>query len=266
MGLFKKKKKPKYVEEILEFEEQGQPQEEEKSREPITRKSQEPGQPRKNPAMEYCEQILTAAKALEETKREYGTVTDYLTDIQTIEDLPEQEYGEIQGIAQSISSLSESRDAYVNKAKTISDSQFAQMEQYQDQIPEVINRLKSNETYQTTVKRDMQYLEGEREEWRYYKETLEQEEEMLRKVLYILAGAGMAVIIMIMILGVVLKFDFKMLVLVAAVVVGAAGGIMVWRLQNDEADIKRSQVNINYATTLLNKISFKYVNVTNAVD
>ncbi len=266
MGLFKKKKKPKYVEEILEFEEQGQPQEEEKSRDPNTRKSQEPGHPRKNPAMEYCEQILTAAKALEETKREYGTVTDYLTDIQTIEDLPEQEYGEIQGIAQSISSLSESRDAYVNKAKTISDSQFAQMEQYQDQIPEVINRLKSNETYQTTVKRDMQYLEGEREEWRYYKETLEQEEEMLRKVLYILAGSGMAVIIMIMILGVVLKFDFKMLVLVAAVVVGAAGGIMVWRLQNDEADIKRSQVNINYATTLLNKISFKYVNVTNAVD
>ncbi len=31
-------------------------------------------------------------------------------------------------------------------------------------------------------------------------------------------------------------------------------------------DIKRSQANINRAITLLNKISFKYVNVTNAVD
>ena len=266
MGLFKKKKKPKYVEEILEFEEQAQPDEAGRPKEQNTGKPQGSRQPRKNPAMEYCEQILTAAKALEETKREYGTATDYLTDIQTLEDLPEQEYAEIQGIAQSITALSQSRDAYVNKTKTISDSQFAQMEQYQDQIPEVINRLKSNETYQTTVKRDMQYLEGEREEWRYYKETLEQEEEVLRKILYILAGAGMAVVVMILILGLVLQFDYTMPVLVAALVVGAAGAIMVWRIQNDEADIKKSQVNINYATTLLNKISFKYLNVTNAVD
>lgn len=266
MGLFKKKKKPKYVEEILEFEEQVRPDEAEKTGEPKVTKSQGPKQPRKNPAIEYCEQILTAAKALEETKKEYGIVTDYLTDIQTIEDLPEGEFAEIQGIAQSITSLSESRDAYVNKAKTISDSQFAQMEQYQDQIPEVIKRLKSNEAYQTTVKRDMQYLEGEREEWRFYKETLEQEEEVLRKILYILVGVGVTAVVMILILGSVLHFDFKTPVLVAALVAGAAGGVMVWRFQNDEADIKKSQVNINYATTLLNKISFKYVNVTNAVD
>lgn len=266
MGLFKKKKKPKYVEEILEFEEQVRPDEAEKTGEPKVTKSQGPKQPRKNPAIEYCEQILTAAKVLEETKKEYGTVTDYLTDIQMIEDLPEGEFAEIQGIAQSITSLSESRDAYVNKAKTISDSQFAHMEQYQDQIPEVIKRLKSNEAYQTTVKRDMQYLEGEREEWRFYKETLEQEEEVLRKILYILVGVGMTAVIMILILGSVLHFDFKTPVLVAALVAGAAGGVMVWRFQNDEADIKKSEVNINYATTLLNKISFKYVNVTNAVD
>lgn len=41
---------------------------------------------------------------------------------------------------------------------------------------------------------------------------------------------------------------------------------MVLRIQNDVTDIRRSQVNINRATTLLNRISFKYVNVTNAVD
>ena len=91
MGLFKKKKKPKYVEEILEFEEQAQPDEAGRPKEQNTGKPQGSRQPRKNPAMEYCEQILTAAKALEETKREYGTATDYLTDIQTLEDLPEQE-------------------------------------------------------------------------------------------------------------------------------------------------------------------------------
>ena len=55
MGLFKKKKKPKYVEEILEFEEQAQPDEAGRPKEQNTGKPQGSRQPRKNPAMEYCE-------------------------------------------------------------------------------------------------------------------------------------------------------------------------------------------------------------------
>lgn len=259
MGLFRKKKKPKYVEDILEFDlsqqqEQGGPQDKAKPR------------VGNNPAMEYCDQILKAAKGLEETKKDYKIVTDYLTDIQIIENLPEQEISKIQGVAQKVMALNESRDAYLNKSKTISDAQFAQMEQLADQIPYIIKRLKENEAYQTTVKRDMQYLEGEREEWRYYKEALEQECRLLRRLLYLLAGGFIAAAILIVVLSQMMRFDVRMPFLLSVAAAGAAGGLLVLRLQNDVADIKRSQANINRATTLLNKISFKYVNVTNAVD
>ncbi len=259
MGLFRKKKKPKYVEDILEFDlsqqqEQGRPQDKAKPR------------ASNNPAMEYCDQILKAAKGLEETKKDYKIVTDYLTDIQIIENLPEQEISKIQGVAQKVMALNESRDAYLNKSKTISDAQFAQMEQLADQIPYIIKRLKENEAYQTTVKRDMQYLEGEREEWRYYKEALEQECRLLRRLLYLLAGGFIAAAILIVVLSQMMRFDVRMPFLLSVAAAGAAGGLLVLRLQNDVADIKRSQANINRATTLLNKISFKYVNVTNAVD
>ena len=56
MGLFRKRKKPKYVEEILEFDEnapQPQPGKEEK----------------KGIVMEYGQQIMDAARNLEEAKR-----------------------------------------------------------------------------------------------------------------------------------------------------------------------------------------------------
>ncbi len=259
MGLFRKKRKPKYVEEILEFDETRQKEKNETV-------SEAPVQKRKNPAMEFCSQILTASKALQETKRDYRVVTDYLTDIQTIESLPEQEMGEIQEIANHVMTLNASRDAYLNKSKTISDSQYAQMEQFQDQIPDVIKRLKENEAYQTTVKRDMQYLEGEREEWRYYKEAMEQESRLLRKVLFGLAGIGIAVILLIFVLGYTMHFDIQTPFLAAVIVAGAVEGLLVFRLQNDVSDIKKSNANINRAIMLLNKISFKYVNVTNAVD
>ena len=160
MGLFRRKKKPKYIDGLWGG---GKPQSQEQGREP--KKTADSQNPQSNPAMEYCEQILTAAKALEETKRDYKVVTDYLTDIQKIEELPEKEFSEIQEVAKHIKDLNQTRDDYLNKSKNISDSQFAQMEQLQEQMPGIIRRLQENESYQTMVKRDMQYLEGEREEW-----------------------------------------------------------------------------------------------------
>lgn len=287
MGLFRRKKKPKYVEEILEFGEeidlrsrrrenkakkiqkamqaqeagQGQPG----SQQPQGSAQQQGGQ-KKSLATEYCEQIMAAAKNLEETKREYKVVTDYLTDIQKLENLPESEMKKIQDTAQNVLNLNDARDAYLNKSKTISDAQFAQMEQLEDEMPEIIRRLQGNESYQTTVKRDMQYLEGEREEWRYYQESVVNEENILRKSLYALLSVYVLAVLMAVILGMAMKFDIMMPFVAATLVTGAAGGIMVLRLQNDSVEIKKSQANINRAIVLLNKVKFKYVNVTNAVD
>ena len=287
MGLFRRKKKPKYVEEILEFGEeidlrsrrrenkakkiqkamqaqeagQGQPG----SQQPQGPAQQQGGQ-KKSLATENCEQIMAAAKNLEETKREYKVVTDYLTDIQKLENLPESEMKKIQDTAQNVLNLNDARDAYLNKSKTISDAQFAQMEQLEDEMPEIIRRLQGNESYQTTVKRDMQYLEGEREEWRYYQESVVNEENILRKSLYALLSVYVLAVLMAVILGMAMKFDIMMPFVAATLVTGAAGGIMVLRLQNDSVEIKKSQANINRAIVLLNKVKFKYVNVTNAVD
>ena len=287
MGLFRRKKKPKYVEEILEFGEeidlrsrrrenkakksqkamlaqeagQGQP-----GSQQAQGPAQQQGGQKKSLATEYCEQIMAAAKNLEETKREYKVVTDYLTDIQKLENLPESEMKKIQDTAQNVLNLNDARDAYLNKSKTISDAQFAQMEQLEDEMPEIIRRLQGNESYQTTVRRDMQYLEGEREEWRYYQESVVNEENILRKSLYALLSVYVLAVLMAVILGMAMKFDIMMPFVAATLVTGAAGGIMVLRLQNDSVEIKKSQANINRAIVLLNKVKFKYVNVTNAVD
>lgn len=280
MGLFKKKKKPEYVEEILEFGEEidrrsrrreNKAKQAQKARQAANGQQEKPNQgqgqgQKKSLATEYCEQIMAAARNLEETKREYKIVTDYLTDIQTLENLPEAEMQKIQETAQNVLNLNEARDAYLNKSKTISDAQFAQMEQLEDEMPEIIKRLQNNESYQTTVKRDMQYLEGEREEWRYYQDSLEQEETILRRLFFVFAGVYVLAVGVIVILGMVMEFDIMMPFVIATLIAGAVGGIMALRLQNDRMGLKKAQANINRAIVLLNKVKFKYVNVTNAVD
>ncbi len=250
MGLFKRKKKVEPIEEVVE------------TVEPVKAEKKE----NRHAAMEYCEQIMEAAKDLEETKREYRVVTDYLTDIQIIEELPEEEMKKIQETAQNVQNLSETRDVYRKKVKTISDAQFLQMEQMEDEIPDAIRRLKTNEAYQAAVKRDMQYLEGEKHEWHIHQETMEQEHKILKRVLYGIVAAFVVAVIAISVLSQVIRLDIQMPFLIAVLIAGGAGCLVFWRMQNDEREIKKAQASINKAITLLNSVKLKYVNITNAVD
>ena len=87
-----------------------------------------------------CSQISEVSKELEEEKAEYRIVSDYLKDIQTLENLPEEDLEEIRSTAEHVQALNRKRDAYQNAEKKISDVQFMQMEQEESKIPDAIVR------------------------------------------------------------------------------------------------------------------------------
>lgn len=216
--------------------------------------------------LEHCEQVIETAKELEELKNEYRVVTSYLKDIQLLEEIPEQEMSVLKDTASSMIALNQSRDDYLATTKKINDSQFAQMQQEEENMASAIQNLQANEMYQAAIKRDMQYLEGEKMEWIYYRQELSNEQGLLRR----LACALFGVLLMLMTVILVLQVGFDMetkylfMLLVAA---GAVGGAAILiRMQNNTSGMKKAEVNTNRAITLLNKVKIKYVNATNAVD
>ena len=213
-----------------------------------------------------CEEIIEAIRELEEAKSEYRIVTDYLNDIQKIRNIPKETQEDLHEVAGNVAKLNKARDQYLNTAQKISDAQFVQMQQEEDEIPDAIRRLEANEAYEAAIRRDMNYLEGEKQAWVYCMEEVKEEMHHLRIFSYVLFGVFIVLMAVILVLQGVKNVDTKLMftLLVSAAAIG--GFFLYFRQQRDIDQLKRCEANINGAIILLNKIKFKYVNTKNAVD
>lgn len=140
------------------------------------------------------------------------------------------------------------------------------IQRQEDQIPDAIKNLRSNEEYQTTVKRDMQYLEGEKHEWEIQKKDLRRLRKRLRQASFMLLFTVLTAAVLLIVLekGFYYELQYAWIGVITAAFLGAA--YIVLRLESSRRDSRQAEVNINYAITLLNKVKIKYVNITNAVD
>lgn len=213
-----------------------------------------------------CEQIIEAKKELEEEKTEYRVVTDYLNDIQLLEELADEDLAEIQAAAENVRRLDRLRDEYQNAEKKISDAQFVQMQQEEETIPNAIVRLQTNEAYQATVKKDMNYLEGEKNEWYYNKQELLHQQKILKILSFGLLGVFAMSVVILFVLQKGFRGDTRYAWMGVLLTTAVSGFCMFLKMSSNQTEIKQSEVNMNRAIELLNKVKFKYVNVTNAVD
>lgn len=216
--------------------------------------------------VERLEQMLDITKEIEEGREEYGVVTSYLNDIQILEDLPEEERKKLGEVAVNVVQLNSARTEFLNSARKLSDAQFTQMEQEEDNIPSAAKRLSSNEVYQETLKRDLKYLDREKSEWMLHKEYIGYQQKGLKNLLYILIGIAATVAVLFVILqtafGLNLYYAWMILVFLTAVSICAT----YLKIQNNSTEIEVAERNANRAIQLMNKIKIKYVNITNAID
>ena len=256
MFFFKRRRKEKSFEKKFE----------ELNGEVLTEKDKGNPQKVEHYVIERLEQMIGVTKEIEDERSEYRIVTSYLNDIQTIENMSEEEKKKISDIARNIISLNQTRDELLHAEKKITDAQFAQMQQEEADIPDAIKRLRSNEKYLDTIKRDMHYLEREKEEWNLNRELLIHDQNKMQKLMYINLGLALSFVIILFIIQVVLQTDIKLAwtVLIFASVVGVC--VPYLKIMSDKQECKQSEVNANRAIWLLNKVKIKFVNMTNAVD
>lgn len=212
------------------------------------------------------EQIAEATKEMNLLTGEYSLVTSYLTDIEEIEALPEDEREEVDGIARRLQALETEREQYRGKKDRMNDVEYYSIRKQENEIEQGIEKIKKEEQYNTLVKQDLKRLDRERHAYKYRREELDTMQVNLRGMAFIFLAALFICLIMLAIL----QFGFGMNTYAGYIVTVVAAAIAVTVLCVKYMDANRERIRvenaINKLIQLQNKVKIRYVNNVNLLE
>lgn len=209
--------------------------------------------------------MIEISHEMEDVRKEYEQVTAYFNDISIVEGLEGEQKNLLVDVATNVSKLNKALNDYLNAEHKISDETFNQMDELEAEIPDIIKRLKSNETYLDAIKRDMNRLAGEKVEWSVLRSDRTEEQKRLRSLSYTLMYLCGGTAAVVAVLSIMLQWNFLPIIIVAFIAT-LIGSYIILRTQDCAREIRKCDLNLNRAIFLENRVKLKYVNIKNAVD
>lgn len=209
------------------------------------------------------EQMAEASKEINLLTGEYGLVTSYLTDMEEIEALPEEEREGLNKIARQLLAQEQECERYRGKENRMSDNDFYQIRKQEDEVQEGIGKLKECEDYGALVRQDLKRLDRERSAYEYRRAELETMLNNFRGMSVIFITAFTVCMVLLVILQFALEMDTRMGYLLAVGAVVVAVAILFLKYTDGERELGRVERAINKLILLQNKVKIRYVNNRN---
>ena len=215
---------------------------------------------------EYCNQMIDTTKELDKRKVEYEQVTAYLTDIQMLDQMTENERQQVEELATKLVILTGDREELQQENRKLTDMQFRFMQLHEHEITDGIAHFQEQEKYQAQIRSDMQKLEEE-------KTALHEEERYYIQKMYHLKMTTISLVFLTVIVSVLIVFlysryifdlPFALLIVFCVLAILGTGIFMKYRNVNYAlAYCKKQQ---GRAMQLLNKVKIKWVNNASTLD
>ncbi len=216
--------------------------------------------------LDSCEQIISLTKEIQAQKAEYGVVSSYIEDIDTIESLPLEKQRSIREAASNIISLNKAKDQYLAMESKLTEEQFILIEQEEATMHTTIRRMLEHERYQDQVRREKIMLEGQKSQWAIEQDEVARGRKLLRRIstmLLVLYGITLGFLTLIKAFS---NFDLTNAFL-ALFCVGALGAfVLYFKMLAMNKTMRKARYNYNQTIGLLNVVTMKYVHVTKSVD
>lgn len=213
-----------------------------------------------------CELMSGASSDVDYKKGDYQKVTDKLQDMEEIESLPESDRQELRARAKKILDFEKQEAQYKRPVSKISEAKYREIEQIEDELPEIIKTLKENEEYQSIVRRDMNLLEGEKAGLAYDRKENKKKTASAKSSFVICTVIAFLSYMVIIALRNMFYFDIKFPIIVVTGILAICFTAIFVTYRDSMESIEKLNKQINRAISLQNTAKIKYVNITNAID
>ena len=213
-----------------------------------------------------CTQLWEASDEIDRATMEYRLVTEYLTDMEAIENLPSDVKLSIEKVANRILKLDQESHLSSTRLGKISAEMYGIMSLYEDRVPEDYKKIKENEDYKELVRKDLQKLESEKAVTAYRIRELKLVKKNMRSLVGITIGFGLLLFILLTIM----QFGFGMNAVPGLIITGCGAGIafVVAFLKYTRAriELKRLEHYLNTIISSQNTVKIRFVNTTNVLE
>ena len=213
-----------------------------------------------------CDQIVDATYQMEDLRVEYEMVTSYFTDIQTIEELPQNTQKEIIDIAKKIAFLENETTEFLHSDDRISDENFRMIQGLEKELTQVFGRLKELEDMDIKIKRDLKHLEAEKDTQEYLQDVIDTKQSGLRSFLVWFGVLALLVVLTLAVVGVTTETNLILPILLILLVVSGMAALCIVTYRKLSFEFKMSEKRENRAIYLMNKVKIKYINNTSTLE
>jgi len=210
--------------------------------------------------------MASCSGRIEDAKKEYALVNNYLNDINTIENLAGEQKKQLLYYAKRIRTLNEGRKELRQFTTRMPSERYYYMQKNEGEMTKILKEIKESEELCEQLKMDLHNIEGE-------KFALKQEELYAAKVINTITSLfkiSMVTVIIILIMLIFAQFgmDLDMKVpIYGTVLLGVlAAAIILVMNQKYYAELKLTGMKKQKAVRLLNKYRLRYVNAKSILD
>lgn len=214
----------------------------------------------------HMSQIIDATYEMEDLKREYELVTSYFTDIQRIEQMPDGQRFVLEDDARKILMLEESRRTLKETPRRVPSDKYQLLTRLEPEIPDAIEEMKELESMRGKIKRDLEYLEGEKGALKYQEEDLKEKQLTIRRAAIVLGTLAALSIVTFLWINIQFGTDLIAAGAIIAIIVLIIEFFLIMNHSRIEGERKLAYRKHNRAIVLQNKVKIKWLNNTNHLD
>lgn len=213
-----------------------------------------------------CEQIIESSKYIEEAKKEYASVTEYLNDIQILDNLEPEEQKRIAETAEDMYSLNHERVESRRKKTRLPASKFNYYMAHEDELEGALKKLQNDEQYFQMVKKDLNILEAEKMGIREDIEKSMIRQGNIRNISIIGIAVIFAIFIAFAATGRINPQENNYILMIFLFFATVFLVMMFVLNRNAVYLLKVSEKKLNRAIVIQNKVKIKYINIVNSIE